>query len=58
MIFKNPRLSDISPKIELFFGQIVGRSLPKNFDLSISGNDLKVAFYQINYYPVKNSLAL
>ena len=43
MIFNNLRMSDPSPKLEFFSWQIVGRALPKNFALSINGNNLKVA---------------
>ena len=34
MIFNNLELSDLSLELELFLWQIVGRALPKNFDLS------------------------
>ena len=44
MIFDNPGLSDLSPKLELFLWNIIGYTLPKNFDLCTDGNDLKVAF--------------
>ena len=43
MTFNNLGLSSLSPKIELFLCQIVVCALPKNFDLFIDGNDLKVA---------------
>ena len=41
MIFNNLGLSEL----ELFLWQIVGRTLPKSFDLSTGGNSLKVALY-------------
>ena len=34
--------------------EIVGRALPKNFDLSISGNDLNVTFCHIDFCPVEH----
>ena len=45
MIFNNLKLSDPSPKIELFLWQVLGRVLPENLDLSTGENDLKIALY-------------
>ena len=58
MIFNKLVLSYLSPEIEFFLWQIVGYALPKNFDLSAKGNDLKVAFCQIDLCLVKHSSAL
>ena len=49
MIFNNLGLSYLSPEIEFFLWQIVGCTLPNNFDLSIRENDIKVAFFHIDF---------
>ena len=49
MIFENHGLSDLSPELKNFLGQIVVRTLPKTFALSIGGNSLKVALYHIDF---------
>ena len=58
MIFDNPRFSDISPELDLFCWQIVGCALPKNFALSTGEDYLKVALYQIDFFPIEHSSAL
>ena len=58
MIFNNLGLSYLSLEIDLFLWQIVDCALPKNFDLSTSGNDLKVTFCYIDFCHVEHFLAL
>ena len=43
-IFNNLGLSDLSTELDLFLWKIIGCALPKNFDLSTSGNELEVTF--------------
>ena len=54
MIFNHLELNGLSPKKLSFF---FGCALPKNFDLSTDGNDLKVAFCHIDYCPIEHSSA-
>ena len=49
MIFDNLGLVDLSPELDLFLWKIACRTLPKNFALSIDGNELKVALCQIDF---------
>ena len=52
MIFNNFGLSDLSPELELFLWQIIGRTLLNSFDLSTEGTGLKVTLCQIDFCPI------
>ena len=41
MIFDNLELIDLSPKLDIFLWQTAGCTLPMNFALSTSRNDIK-----------------
>ena len=49
MIFNNLGLSDLSPELELFLWEILGRTLLNSFDLSTDGTGLKVTLCQIDF---------